>query len=53
VKNAGRLLSQEAIMEALWPNIFVTENSARCSDQSRAKYFSVPTPTLGQFFACQ
>jgi len=27
VENAGRLLSQEAIMEALWPNIFVTENN--------------------------
>jgi DNA-binding winged helix-turn-helix (wHTH) protein len=27
VENAGRLMSQEAIMESLWPNVFVTENS--------------------------
>jgi DNA-binding winged helix-turn-helix (wHTH) protein len=27
VENTGRLLSQEVIMEALWPNVSVTENS--------------------------
>ncbi len=27
VENAGRLLSQDMIMEALWPNVCVTENS--------------------------
>jgi DNA-binding winged helix-turn-helix (wHTH) protein len=27
VENEGRLLSREAIMERLWPNIFVTENN--------------------------
>lgn len=27
VENAGRLLSQEAIMDALWPSVFVTQNS--------------------------
>ncbi len=27
VENAGQLLSREAIMEALWPNVFVTEDN--------------------------
>jgi adenylate cyclase len=27
VENAGRLLSQDAIMAELWPNLFVTENN--------------------------
>jgi DNA-binding winged helix-turn-helix (wHTH) protein len=26
-ENAGRIVSQEAIMAALWPNLFVTENN--------------------------
>ena len=31
IENSGRLLSQQAIMDALWPNIFVTENNvAQC-----------------------
>jgi DNA-binding winged helix-turn-helix (wHTH) protein len=37
VENAGRLLSKEAIMEALWPNIFVTENNvSQCIHDIRA-----------------
>jgi DNA-binding winged helix-turn-helix (wHTH) protein len=36
IENAGRLLSQEAIMEALWPDVFVTENSvAQCIREIR------------------
>jgi DNA-binding winged helix-turn-helix (wHTH) protein len=36
VEHAGRLKSQEAIMEALWPNVFVTENSvAQCVREIR------------------
>src|SRR5262245_30046245 len=27
VENRGRLLSKDAIMEALWPNLYVTENN--------------------------
>jgi DNA-binding winged helix-turn-helix (wHTH) protein len=27
VENVGRLMSQEVIMEALWPTVFVTENN--------------------------
>jgi DNA-binding winged helix-turn-helix (wHTH) protein len=27
VENTGRLLSHEAVMEAIWPNVFVTENN--------------------------
>ena len=26
VENAGRLLSRDTIMEALWPNVFVTDD---------------------------
>jgi DNA-binding winged helix-turn-helix (wHTH) protein len=38
VENAGRLLSQEAILDALWPGLFITENSvSQCvSDIRRA-----------------
>jgi DNA-binding winged helix-turn-helix (wHTH) protein len=27
VENAGRLMSQDEIMQALWPDVFVTENN--------------------------
>ena len=38
VENAGRLLSQSAILDALWPGVFITENSvSQCiSDIRRA-----------------
>jgi DNA-binding winged helix-turn-helix (wHTH) protein len=38
VENAGRLLSQAAILDALWPGVFITENSvSQCiSDIRRA-----------------
>jgi len=37
VEHAGRLESQEAIMEALWPDVFVTENSvAQCVREIRS-----------------
>jgi DNA-binding winged helix-turn-helix (wHTH) protein/TolB-like protein len=50
VKNAGRLLSQEAIMEALWPNIFVTENSVtQCIHEIRGVLGSEAYQTLRTF----
>ena len=38
VENAGRLLSQESILDTLWPGVFITENSvSQCiSDIRRA-----------------
>jgi adenylate cyclase len=36
VENAGRLLTRETIMEALWPNIFVTDdNITQCAHDVR------------------
>jgi len=47
VENAGRLLSQEAIMEALWPNIFVTENNvSQCIHDVRGALGSEAYQTL-------
>jgi DNA-binding winged helix-turn-helix (wHTH) protein len=37
VENAGMLVSKEAIMEALWPNVFVTENNiTQCVHEIRS-----------------
>ena len=47
VENAGRLLSKETIMEALWPNIFVTENSvSQCIHDVRGALGSEAYRTL-------
>ena len=47
VENAGRLMSKEAIMEALWPNIFVTENNvSQCIHEVRGALGSEAYQTL-------
>jgi DNA-binding winged helix-turn-helix (wHTH) protein len=46
-ENAGRVLSREAIMTALWPNLFVTENNVtQCIHDIRRVLGSEANQTL-------
>jgi DNA-binding winged helix-turn-helix (wHTH) protein len=46
-ENAGRVLSREAIMTALWPNLFVTENNVtQCIHDIRRVLGSEASQTL-------
>lgn len=47
VESAGQLLSKEAIMEMLWPNVFVTENNVtQCIHEIRHALGSEADQTL-------
>jgi DNA-binding winged helix-turn-helix (wHTH) protein len=47
IQNAGRLLSQDQIMEALWPNVCVTENSVtQCIHDIRSALGSAACPMI-------
>jgi class 3 adenylate cyclase/tetratricopeptide (TPR) repeat protein len=51
VENAGRILSRDAIMEALWPNVFVTDdNVTQCIHDIRGALGAEAHPMLRTLF---